>query len=107
MRDPPGQIQSLLGTASAAVVVAALPVRISLDGGDLRTLRADLVAGGPRAHCQHQRRMNRIRMHHSPFQRAGAAHRTADDGRDLGDAQLGERGDVGVHLVAHRDLGES
>ncbi|SHV03931.1 Uncharacterised protein [Mycobacteroides abscessus subsp. abscessus] len=89
------------------MVVATLPVRISLDGGDLRTLRADLVAGGPRAHCQHQRRMNRIRMHHSPFQRAGAAHRTADDGRDLGDAQLGEGGDVGVHLVAHRDFGES
>ena len=38
-----------------------------------------------------------------PLQSPRAAHRSADDGRDLGDAQRGQRGDVRLHLVAHRD----
>ncbi len=106
VRDAPGDGQAGVGTAAGAVVVAALPVRVGLDGRDLGALRADLVGGGPGADGQQQPRTHPIRVADHPFQRAGTTHRAAQYGRHLGDAQRGQRGDVGLHLVANRDCGK-
>ena len=102
VREPPGDLQPGIGCATRAVIVAALPARVGLDGRDLRALGADLVGGGPRADRQHQAGAHGIGMTDDPLQRPGPAHRSADDGGDVGDAERRECGHVGGHLIAHR-----
>ena len=62
MREAAGDLQTGVGAAPGAVVVAALPVRVGLDGRDLGALGADLVGGGTRAHRQQQARADPIGM---------------------------------------------
>ena len=102
VREAARDLHADVRRTTGAVVVAALPVRVGLDRRDLGALGADLVGGGARPDRQHQRRTHRVGVADDPLQRPRAAHRAADHRGDLGDAQRGQRGDVGLDLVAHR-----
>ena len=103
MGEAAGQAHAGLGGAAGAVVVAALPVRVGLDRGDLGALGADLIGGRPRPDREHQSGANPFGIADHPLQGTRTAHRTADDGGHLVDAQRRERGNVGGHLIANGD----
>jgi hypothetical protein len=106
MREAPRDLHADIGRAPGAVVIATAPVRIGLDRRHLRALRADLIGRRARSYGKHQRRAHGVGVADGPLQRAGPAHRAADDRGDLGDAQRCQRGDIRLDLVAHRHLGE-
>ena len=100
-------LQAGVGAAARAVVVAATPVRVGLDGRDLVGLRADLVGGRAGADGQDQPGPYPIGMGDHPLQCAGTAHRASDHGGDLADTEPVEHCDVRGHLIANRHRGKA
>jgi hypothetical protein len=103
MREAAGDLQPGLGCAPGVVEITALPIRVGLDGRDLSGLGADLVGGGARTDREQQSAPHSVRVPDYPFQSPCAAHRSADDGGNLIDTQCSQCGDIGLHLVAHRN----
>ena len=101
MREASGDLHAEIRRATGAVVVTVAPVRVGLDGRDLCALGADLIGGGAGPDRQNQRRTHRVGVADDPLQRPRATHRAADHRGDLADTQRGERGNVGLDLVAH------
>ena len=104
MREAPGDLHAGRRRPAGVVVVTALPVRVGLDRGHLGALGADLIGGRAGPDGQYQPGPNLVGVPDEPFQRSGPAHRPADDGGHLGDAEGGQCGPVGLDLVADRDL---
>ena len=97
-----------LGRHLAAVVVPALPVRVGHDG-----LAADLVEGDghgglTRGGGERQAEVGAVRVRDHQLERLHAAHRAADGGQQLADAEVVEQQHLGVHHVLdgdHREVG--
>ena len=107
MSEASRDLQADIGAAACAVVVAAAPVRVGLDGRDLIGLRADLVGGRAGADGQDQPGPYPIGMGDHPLQCAGTAHRASDHGGDLADTEPVEHRDVRGHLIADRHRGKA
>ena len=107
VRNAPRNSQSRGRPAARAVIVAALPVGIGLDGGDLGGLGADLVRGGPGAHSQDECTAHSFGVADHPLERPRAAHGSTEDRCDGVDLEGVHQCDLGPHLVEHGDLREA
>ena len=107
MRDAAGDSHAGQRDSAGAVIVAATPVGVGLDGRDLGCLGADLIGGGPRSDGQHECAAHPIRVLDRPLQCACTAHRAAEYRTDAADAQSVHQRDFGAHLVEDGDLREA
>src|SRR5699024_11037127 len=105
--DAAGGGETAVGGAAGGVVVAALPVGVTFDGGDLGGLDADLPGAGPGGDGDDAHGVDLVRVHQRPLQGAGATHGTAEDGVDPGDAEGVEELLLRGDLVADGDRRET
>ena len=106
VRDVPhhaGDADTRRQRSACAVVIAALPVRVSHDrvGGD--RVPGDTLAGQAGSAGDRDARADSIGVRHAPFERAHAAERSAADRQELFDAKQLEGALFGPHHVAHGD----
>ena len=112
-RGPVGGVRDLPGHRHpgqrrlTVVIVAAAEVAVGPDGRELRHAPGDLVAGEVRAGGDGDGPGHPVRVADRPFQRPHAAHRPAEHGGELLDAEpVGQRR-LGGHLIAHGDPRET
>ncbi|BDZ57594.1 hypothetical protein GCM10025872_12510 [Barrientosiimonas endolithica] len=107
MGDAAREPEAVVGRDAAAVVVAAPPVGVLLDGQRLRLAPGDLVGRRGAARGDDGGGAGAVGIGRDPLGRTHPAHRAADDQRPGGDAeQVGDQR-LDPDLVADRDLGEA
>ena len=82
VRDATRGGQPLIWGATGVVEISALPVRIMLNGGDLRGLNADLPCTRPSGYGHHQGGSYNGGIEERPFEAPRPAHGSTHDGGD-------------------------
>ena len=107
LTDAASQREAAPRSDLGVVVVAAVEVRVVLDGADLERAEPDLLGGRGRAARDDHRVRNPFGIRHRPFERALPAHRTAHhrcpplDPERVGEERLDR------DLIADRDRREA
>ena len=78
-----------------------------LDRGDLCGLDTDLIRGRAGADGEHEGAADAVGVLDGPLERAGAAHRTAENRTDAADSEAVQQCHLGADLVEHGDLWEA
>ena len=105
--DLAGQGEAPGGADGERVVVAPAPVRVELDGADLRVGPGGLLRGGPRARGDDHEALDAVGAGDRPLDGALPAQGGADDeGPGAHSEQVGQPG-LGAHLVAGGHDGEA